>query len=186
MPTSLCKCGKVISANKLTCLACTPKETPAPPRGCLEILNVGAGDVKINFNTADVSETIRAKRIITDMLRRGYALIVEVERDGQKAYERVQAFDEARGEYIIADFDPQVAEIEDAFEESRQYQASLKPRVEPEIASQPEAQAAVAVAEGACQCGKPKGHRGRCLGKTKRLPMTQTRATSVGRSAGGD
>ncbi len=70
--------------------------------GQLEILNVGEGDVKITFDTNDCADAIRAKRIITDMLRRGYALLVEVDGKFQRALE----FDDARGEYIIADFDP--------------------------------------------------------------------------------
>lgn len=39
-----------------------------------------------------------------DMLRRGYALLVERE-DGK--YQRVHEFDESTNEYIIADFDPE-------------------------------------------------------------------------------
>src|SRR5690349_13490100 len=102
-----CACGKVISANKVGCAACMAKPAAAG-NGVLEILNVQGGDVKISFDKGDVSETIRARRIIQDMLRRGFALVVEVEREGQKAYERVQEFDADRGEYIIADFDPTV------------------------------------------------------------------------------
>lgn len=71
--------------------------------GVLEILNVGRGDVKITYDSADAAEAIRAKRIIKDMLRRGYALLVEV--DGK--FSRVREFDETKGEYIIADFDPE-------------------------------------------------------------------------------
>jgi hypothetical protein len=70
--------------------------------GVLEILNVQGGEVKIVFDPADPKETIRAKGIVTDMLRRGYALVVEIERDGETAYERVQKFDAATGEYLIA------------------------------------------------------------------------------------
>lgn len=78
--------------------------------GSVEILNVQGGDVKISFDKADLQETIRAKRIVSEMLRRGYALVVEVERNGERAYERVQKFDENRGEYIIADLDEGSAE----------------------------------------------------------------------------
>lgn len=68
----------------------------------LSILNVGAGDTKITFDPNNISERIRSK----DMLRRGYALLVEVERDGEKKWERAVDFDETKCEYIIADFDP--------------------------------------------------------------------------------
>lgn len=71
--------------------------------GTLEILNVGRGDVKISFDSTNAAEAIRAKRIIKDMLRRGYALLVEV--DGK--FSRVKEFDETAGEYVIADFDPE-------------------------------------------------------------------------------
>src|SRR6185436_17393172 len=71
--------------------------------GTLEILNVGRGDVKISYDSNNAAEAIRAKRIIKDMLRRGYALLVEV--DGK--FSRVKEFDEAAGEYVIADFDPE-------------------------------------------------------------------------------
>ena len=70
--------------------------------GALSILNVYEGDVKITFDKDNPAETIRASRIIRDCLRRGYALLIEV--DG--AYQRAIDFDEKVGEYIIADFDP--------------------------------------------------------------------------------
>lgn len=75
--------------------------------GVLEILNVGAGDVVITFDNKNPMEAIRAKRIIKDMLSRGYALMIKLE-DG--TYTRAKAFDEATGEYIIADFDPDADE----------------------------------------------------------------------------
>jgi hypothetical protein len=147
--TRNCDCGRIISGNARTCFGCSTK-----PAGVLEILNVQGGDVKISFDKANVQETIRAKRIIVDMLRRGYALVVEVERDGEKKYERVQAFDAERGEYIIADLDADVAETVDAEEE-----VGAPPPAEPE-----------------------KRRRGR---PSTRLSMQGTRATAVGRSAGG-
>lgn len=70
--------------------------------GELAILNTYEGDVEIKFDTADAAEAIRARRIITDMMRRGYTLLIEV--DG--AYQVAKDFDEKTGRYIIADFDP--------------------------------------------------------------------------------
>lgn len=81
--------------------------------GTLEILNVGRGDVKISYDSNDAAEAIRAKRIINDMLRRGYALLVEV--DGK--HSRVKEFDEKAGEYVIADFDPEAEEPPSAEEQ---------------------------------------------------------------------
>lgn len=46
--------------------------------GQIGILNVGAGDTKISFDKNNPAERIRSARIVTDMLRRGYALLVEV------------------------------------------------------------------------------------------------------------
>ena len=148
--TKQCACGKPISANKESCRECLDA-----PHGELSILNVGDGDTKITFDKRNVGETIRAKRIITDMLRRGYALVVEVERKGEKAYERVQAFDEKTDSYIIADFDSVEAAKVDA------------------------------LPAAGCKCGRPLHHRGACKGKRRSLPIATTKATGIGRSAGG-
>lgn len=80
------------------------------------ILNVGAGDTKLTFDKTNPAEMIRAAKIVKDMLRRGYALLVEVERDGEKAFERVLEFKEGTCEYIIADFDTETAAEADATE----------------------------------------------------------------------
>ncbi len=71
--------------------------------GTLSCLSVADGDIEISFDTQNCAEAIRAKRIITDMLHRGYALLVKLE-DG--TYTRVHNFIEKQGTYIIADFDP--------------------------------------------------------------------------------
>lgn len=68
--------------------------------GQIEVLNVGEGHLEIRFNEKDVIETARAKRIIQDMLRRGYALFVHGKDD---AMVRVKKFLPATGTYIIAD-----------------------------------------------------------------------------------
>src|SRR5213596_1727716 len=71
--------------------------------GYLEILNVGAGDIKISFDKDDPAELIRAGRMVRDMLHRGYALLVK---EGER-WTRVREFDESTGEYVIADFAPE-------------------------------------------------------------------------------
>lgn len=84
-----CACGKVISANALYCKTCAAGTAPRSTGGVLEILNVQGGDVKIAFDQQNVTDTIRAKRIVTDMLRRGYAIVVEGRtrwRQGVRAY----------------------------------------------------------------------------------------------------
>lgn len=70
--------------------------------GTVGILNVGDGDTKLSFDKNNPAERIRAARIVADMLRRGYALLIEV--DGK--FVRATEFKEDVCEYIIADFDP--------------------------------------------------------------------------------
>lgn len=84
--------------------------------GTIGILNVGHGDTKLSFNGNDPAECIRASRIVRDMLQRGYALLIEVERDGHKIFTRVHDFDENTYEYIIADLDPDTPTDEPAEE----------------------------------------------------------------------
>jgi hypothetical protein len=69
----------------------------------LSILNVGSGDTKVSFDPAKPEERERACRVVTDMLKRGYALLVEAgEKDGKKLYYRATAFDAETAEYIVA------------------------------------------------------------------------------------
>jgi hypothetical protein len=82
--------------------------------GEVGILNVGCGDTKLSFDPSNPQECIRAARIVKDMLRRGYALLVATgEREGKPLYQRVYAFDDTKYEYVIADFDPEIAAQED-------------------------------------------------------------------------
>ena len=74
--------------------------------GTVSILNVGTGDTKLTFDKSNPAEVIRAARIVKDMLRHGYALLVETEVDGVKKFTRAYDFDEDTCEYIIADFEP--------------------------------------------------------------------------------
>ena len=149
--------------------------------GTLAILNVGAGDLKVSFDRNNPAELIRAKRIIKDMLRRGYALLVEVERNGEKAFERAIDFNEDHCEYIIADFDPEIAlnsDRQDAYEtelnrqekptthgQSQQNETGV-PDVRPEDAPREE----------------PKPGRGR---PRRGIPADKANAVGVARSAGG-
>lgn len=75
--------------------------------GQLAVLNTGKGDMKLSFDKANEAERIRASRIVKDMIRRGYALLIEVDDgNGGKRTTRALDFDENTCEYIIADFDP--------------------------------------------------------------------------------
>jgi hypothetical protein len=84
--------------------------------GEISILNVGDGDTKLSFDKKNPAERIRAARIVADMLKRGYALLIE-QPAGSGNFVRAQAFDEEVCEYVIADFDPITAAEHDAQEE---------------------------------------------------------------------
>lgn len=141
--------------------------------GSIAILNVGAGDVKVTFDKNNPAETIRARRIIKDMLRRGYALLVEVERGGEKKFERALDFDESNDSYIVADFDPQIALDADT-------QDSYGLELRQEKPTYGEGQQAEAGSTDANTQGAKKGGRPR-----KAVPAEGTRAVAIARSAGG-
>lgn len=66
--------------------------------GSLDVLNCCKGHVTVNFDKADAIETERARRMIQDMLKRGYALFVH-RPDGGTV--RVKRFDPKTDEYIV-------------------------------------------------------------------------------------
>jgi len=134
-------------------------------QGQVGILNVGTGDTKLSFDKNNPAERIRAARIVTDMIRRGYALLVEVERNGEKAFQRVEKFDEDKCEYIIADFDPVTAAEQDA--------------AEAESNEENQEQQAPAAPPAKSLSLKKRGP------STKRLDAATTRAVAVPRRAGG-
>lgn len=139
--------------------------------GTMGVLSVGHGDTKLVFDKNNPAERIRAARIVTDMLRRGYALLVEVERNGTKAFERATSFREDTCEYIIADFDPLVAARVDSEEADEPIAAAAETSGTPgneEAPSQPAQRSA-------------RGRRPRL----KALDASTTRAVAVARSAGG-
>ena len=70
--------------------------------GELSILNVGEGDTTLTFDPKKPAETARAKKVVEDMLKRGFAILVEVgKKDGDPLYQRAKAFDPETAEYII-------------------------------------------------------------------------------------
>ena len=71
--------------------------------GELAILNVAAGDTKLSFDPKNPGEVKRAAGIVKDMLKRGFALLIEVGKDeAGPLYRRALAFDPKTAEYIIA------------------------------------------------------------------------------------
>lgn len=65
----------------------------------IDILNTGTGHTEIRFNNGDPIEVERARRVVVDMLRRGYVLFVH---EGDRVL-RVESFDSAKDVYIIAE-----------------------------------------------------------------------------------
>jgi hypothetical protein len=71
--------------------------------GEIGILNVGAGDTKLSFDPKKPEEVKRACAVVKDMIRRGFAILVEVGRnDKGPLYQRALDFDPETAEYIIA------------------------------------------------------------------------------------
>jgi len=126
--------------------------------GNLSVLSVGGGDITLKFDKSNPAEVIRAKRIIKDMLRRGYALLIEV-KEGE--FQRAVNFDENVGEYIIADYDPEeitepvVKLKENDDEQEEEETAAIEPKARTRKANQ------------------------------KRIKMENANAVAVARSAGG-
>lgn len=135
--------------------------------GTVGILNVGDGDTKLSFDPNNPAERIRAARIVRDMLRRGYALLVEVDVGGEKRFMRATDFREDVCEYVIADLDPIAAAAADAEEPSHD--------------QQDQAQQGAAPTAGAETAPR---RRGRPPSK-RAIPAESTRAVVVARVAGG-
>lgn len=71
--------------------------------GTVGILNVGAGDTKLVFDPSKPDEVKRSARIVKDMIRRGFVLLIEVGSDDKgPIYRRAHDFDEGTAEYIVA------------------------------------------------------------------------------------
>jgi hypothetical protein len=132
--------------------------TGTPSDGTIGILNVGAGDTKLTFDKAKPAERDRAARVVTDMLKRGFAILVQVgTRKGEPLYQRAKAFDPKTCEYIIVGA-PDDAEIE----------------TPPPAKSGP---------PGVGKADRRSAGRGKA--SLRRIPAEKTRATAVARSAGG-
>lgn len=67
--------------------------------GTLDILNVGLGHLTLTVTQGDGIEIDKARRVITDMLNRGYAIFVETE----QGLKRVRKFDPVQMVYYIDD-----------------------------------------------------------------------------------
>lgn len=142
----------------------------------IALLNVGEGDTKLTFDKKNMAETIRAARIVKDMLRRGYTLIIEPE---PGKFAKVKEFREDVCEYIIADMDPVVAAVADRDEIliGGRDEIIIEGRANEQESSEAETAAAAHQPAPAA--------RGRKPGKTKRVTAYGTKGTAVAPTAGG-
>ena len=91
----------------------------------LTILTVGDGDTTLSFDPKKPAECARAKKVVDDMLRRGFAILVEVgKKDGEPLYQRARAFDPETAEYIIVG----APDDEEAEEEAATAPKAARPR----------------------------------------------------------
>lgn len=132
------------------------------------ILSVGAGETMLTFDKNNAAELIRAARIVTDMLRHGYALVVEVAgADGAKSFQRVKEFDPETSEYIIADLDSvQAAKVDAEDAQSQEDEAAEAGGAGPPAAS-------------------PRKTKGKRNTDTRRIAAAGTRGVAIARSSGG-
>jgi hypothetical protein len=130
--------------------------------GEVGILNVGAGDTKLTFDPKNPSEVKRSAKIVKDMIRRGFVLLIEVGRDGEEPiYKRARDFDENTCEYIIA------GEISDEAAPSTYG------------ANRDQEQASPTLRAGKATKRREKDR------PAERVPASRTRAVAVARTAGG-
>lgn len=126
--------------------------------GELAILNVAAGDTKLTFDPSKPEERRRAAAVVTDMLKRGFAILVQVgEKDGKPLYQRAESFDPETCEYIIVGMPEGDTGSEEAEAEAPQEKAPAARRGRPRKESLPR----------------------------HRIKAESTKAVSVARSAGG-
>lgn len=95
--------------------------------GELALLNVGTGDTKISFaDDATPEEKLTASRLVKDLIKKGYAVLVEVGKDEKgPLYRRALDFDEDTREYIIAGIPGDDVEVK---EEKPRVAGRRKPR----------------------------------------------------------
>lgn len=82
--------------------------------GMLEVLSIGKGDLKLTIGGDNPEDTEKARKLIEEMLHKGYAIFVETD----KGPTRVKKFNPKRMTYIISEVvdeaAPQVTKAERA------------------------------------------------------------------------
>lgn len=76
--------------------------------GALEVLSIGKGDLKLTVDGSNPQELEKGRRLIEEMLRKGYGIYVETD----KGPMRVKRFNPKRMTYLIVDEpDPEAAPV---------------------------------------------------------------------------
>jgi hypothetical protein len=123
-------------------------------QGSLDVLSIGKGDLRITIG-GDADDTEKARKLITEMLEKGYAIFVETD-DGLT---RVKRFMPKRMTYVISDFGDT---------------PDLDPVVPPPIDG----------GRRAAGYGDPEV-KGRKRKRTREVPVGGSKSVAVGRTAGG-
>ena len=128
--------------------------------GSVAVLSVGDGDLALTFDKSKPVERERAAQVVTEMLERGYAILIQVgEKDGEPVYQRAKGFDPETCEYLIVGAPDAVGALPAA----------------PSRALVPEV-----VETGPRRRGRPRKHD-----IPTRVPAERTRTVAVARTAGG-
>jgi hypothetical protein len=77
---------------------------PAGITGMLSVLNTGEGDIEVTFSDENEVDVERALKMLKDMQKRGYAIMVKHD-DG--TYARAESIDEQTRCYVIREADPE-------------------------------------------------------------------------------
>lgn len=126
-------------------------------KGTLAVLNVGAGDLRVEFGKDDDANT-KTIDMLEDMLKHGYAVLVEI--DGK--WERAIGIDRTKKEYILERWEPRQVQVN---VETTAPLEGTTARVE--------------------KVTRPAGQKGRRGGRRARAPISDARAVGVARTAGG-
>jgi hypothetical protein len=147
--------------------------------GMLEVLSVGHGDLKLSFDPGNEDDTQKAKAIIEEMLRKGYSIFVETD----VGPARVQRFSAERMAYIITELAPG-NELPSGPAPSPALESG--PVLDAEVVNEPTVAKQTGVGPPEDASVPPRRKPGRSK-KTveKDVPVAGSKATAVGRTAGG-
>lgn len=147
--------------------------------GMLEVLSIGRGDLKLTFDPENPDDSIKAKAVIEEMLRKGYSIFVETD----VGPARVQRFSAERMAYVIVELAPG-----NELPSGPAPAAALGTEhiVDAEVVDEPSVaeQTGVGPPEDATVPAKKPPARSKKTKETD-MPLRGSRATVVGRTAGG-